>query len=142
VGGTAPGQAQAAPSSPLGGETDPEQLAKQGADKITSGPVETGPGQEAAKPVPTAWESLQNAPGKWWQSVNNEFDKAPIATSARVGAMAAPFIGAGIGALTAPATPKTPRAPTAVPNAQTEIPAASPMSTTLTGQGGFNIKGR
>lgn len=148
IGGEAPGQAAPAPGSPFGGETDPEQFARQGADKITSGPIQTGSGQPPAQqPPPTAWESAKNAPAKWWQSANNEFDRNPIGTTAKVGAMAAPFVGAGINAAMQPKAPgkytlnpPAPQQPASAVRGSDTIPAASPMSTMLTGQGGFKVQ--
>jgi hypothetical protein len=148
VGGVAPGEAQAAPSSPFG-QTDPEQLARQG----TLNPSESAGGSvgstKLAPPPPTAWESVKNSPGKWWDSVStsaaNEFNKAPIATTAKVGALAAPIIGAGISALNAPKQPgkytlNPPATPASAQAGSDTMPVASPMSTTLTGQGGFNVR--
>jgi hypothetical protein len=156
VGGVAPGEAQATPSANFGGgETDPEQLARQGQftnpnSPATSSPVDAVHGQP---PPPTAWESVKNAPGKWWDAAStsaaNEFNKAPIATTAKVGALAAPFIGAGISALNQPkqpgkytlnppATPAQPL-PGTTGTSSADLPAASPMSPILTGTGGFKV---
>jgi hypothetical protein len=132
-------------------EMDPEQLARQGQINSPSGP--NTPYGPQTKPDPHMWESSQKP---WYESVGtgakNELASAmnhPIATGAKALALGAPLIGAGISALNAPKSPgkytlnppPTPAQPLpgTTGTSSADIPAASPMSTTLTGQGGFKF---
>jgi len=87
-----------------GDNTDPETFAQQGRatnswNPSTQSPVQSGMAQQ---PPPTAWESLKQAPGKWWQNASTEYNRAPISNTLRLGFTAAPIAAAAM----APSTPK------------------------------------
>jgi hypothetical protein len=137
------------------GEMDPEQFARQGADKITGGPVNT------QSDVPVSHETAA-ATTPWWQSAGNkigtgatnEVNQAlanPIRTSLGAASLAAPLIGAGIAAANQPRPAKAGPAPAQVPvkpfpgtigTSEADLPAASPMSPLHTGTGGFKVRGQ
>lgn len=109
------------------------------------------------QPPPTAWESIQNAPGKWWQTAatgaGNEVNTAlanPIKTGLQVASIGAPLLAAAMApsakqpgkyTLNPPQTAQQPVAPLPGTTSNQDLPAASPMSPLLTGQGGFRVQG-
>lgn len=112
----------------------------------TTNPLDPVPKNQLQQP-PTAWESIQQAPGKWWSSVSNnaanEFNRAPIATSLKV---AAPLAAVGLSAanaLSQPGIPKYIKNPPGAPAQPTPLDTTppDPMSPLLRQQpqGGFNV---
>lgn len=125
-------------SEPSSAVNDPADVGSQWTPPSMSG-------AGAAKP-PTAWESIQQIPGKWWQGVE--------ATPERFGQYAAanPFktlaTGAGLGfaaynAFNPPSAPSLPRpsfGPAAAPRSAVEsAPAGGPPRSPIVRQGGFGV---
>lgn len=106
------------------------------------------PAATAAAP-PTAWESMQQIPGKWWQGVQNTpasvgdyVQQNPLKTLGTAG-----VLGAGLySAANPPSIPKAPTlnfpAPVGPRNASTaeDTPGGPPRSPLVGRSGGFGVK--
>jgi hypothetical protein len=143
---------------------DPEAFARQGQSVNSWNPATGSPvgSTVQAPPPPTAWESIQQTPGKWWQGAQDfpgkmaaSFNRDPFGNSLKLATT-----GASIGVPLAAALmqPKPPRAlsstqtgsmspliaagqplPGTTGTGRADLPAGSPMSGLLTNRGGFNV---
>lgn len=140
---------QGAPVSGAFGDVDRAQMSGQNA--LLPAAVNT-PYNSNAMPTmqptpPTAWESIKNAPGRWWDAVSRDYMARPIANTAALGTLGLPLLAAAL----APSAPKpgkytlNPPMPVAplpgtTGTSAADIPAATPMSPVLTGTGGFRVQ--
>jgi hypothetical protein len=165
IGGVAPGQANAAPSTAWESQNPTNKWwATPGEPGGTGGPNSVSGGAVPSDPTAMSTPSPGASGSQPWYSrmgdkiatgAGNEVDQAmahPISTGVKGLALAAPLVGAAIGAanqpkgpgkytLNPPATPVAPL-PGTTGNTAADIPAASPMSPLLGAgpQGGFNVK--
>lgn len=131
-------------------DVDPETFARQGqtTNSWNPSPQSSVGSYVQPQPGPTAWESVQQAPGKWWQGVQQDFNRAPLGNSMKLGAGLASIGVPLAAALTAPSSPKAPSyspvPPAPLPGTtgtgRADLPAGSPMSGLLNrSSGGFKI---
>jgi len=135
---------------------DPETFARQGQSTNSWNPATSSPVGSTVQPPPppTAWESIQQTPGKWWQGAQDapgrmveSFNRDPFGNSLKLAGTAASI---GVPLAAALNQPRPPKMPDFAPQpgvplpgttgiGRADLPAGSPMSPNLGPAGGFNI---